>query len=108
MQSEAVGHKGVGAQGYEGKDLRKQQKQQLRQCLLDTIVDLVQIVDAPPLRAAHLERPAPEHSQILQVATGWNKSTRPCMPAGRHRCPAGRPNEPGIAPRAGRCGLSGR
>lgn len=30
-----------------GKDLRKQQKQQLRQCLLDMIVDVLHIVDAP-------------------------------------------------------------
>ena len=53
-----------------GKDLRKQQKQQLRQCLLDMIVDVLHIVDAPSFGAAHLERPTPEHSQILQVAAG--------------------------------------
>ena len=70
MQSEAVRHKGVRTRGCEGKDLRKQQKQQLRQRLPDMIVDVLGGVDAPSFRATHLERPTPEHSQILQVAAG--------------------------------------
>ena len=94
MQSEAARHKGVRARGYGGKDLRKQQKQQLRQRLLDMIMDVLGHVDAQWFRAFHLERPTPEHSQILQVAAGSNKSSRPHMPAGRHRCPAGHQIEP--------------
>ena len=87
--------------------MEKQQKQRHRQRLLDVIMDLLRHVDAASFGATHLERPTPRTLQILQVAVGSNKSSRPHMPAGPHRCPAGHPIEPWIGFREGKFAPSG-